>query len=389
MTSEQKYFIQILSDHLVGRESCPPEKPVDWEDIVSAAKKHDLAAIVWHQCHKFSPQAEDLYGHCRNSLYNYGRRLKTEELIKTAFEKAGIENFVVKGSLVATLYPIPAYRTMGDTDFVVRKSEYERAHDCLLDEGFKCKNPLSDERVYYRDGIFIELHFRLIDIEDSDSQKSFDYFNNCWDHASNGWVDPDFHMEYLIDHVRKHLVYEGVGFRQFMDVAVLTKNCGELNWSRIEKRMRENGIWGFAERTLAMNEKWFGVKSPVTCGVVSDDFYDAATENIYTSGAFGRDNSANEVGEAVKSSRDSKHKRLRMISNSLRFIFPSYEKMRQNPPFAFVDRRPYLLPVAWVYRIVRSIFVKHAGKGIRAAKSYIISDEEYAKREEWLKSWRL
>lgn len=390
MTSEQKYFIQILSDHLAGRESCPPEDVVDWEEIVSAAKKHDLAGIVWHQCHKLSPLAEALYGHCRNSLYNYGRRVKTEEIIKTAFRNSGIESFVVKGSAIATYYPVPAYRTMGDTDFVVRGNDFEQAHNCLITLGFVCRNVLEQkERIYCKKDFFVELHHGLYYSENMKTGKNPEFFNTCWEHIRDGYPERSFHTVYLLDHLRKHLVFRGAGFRQFMDIAVLTKNCNEKDWAFIESKLIELGLRDFSSRVFAINEKWFGVAPPIECTPSDDAFYEEVTSNIYLNGVFGFNNSENDSGENVIAARNSKHKKLGMLRRALHFFFPTYDNMKRNPPFAFVKGRPYLLPVAWVYRIFRSLFLKQATKGIQTAKKSFISDEEYAKREEWLKSWRL
>lgn len=123
------------------------------------------------------------------------------------------------------------------------------------------------------------------------------FFNDCWKYVEDGAVDPSFHFLFLLLHLRKHFINMGVGFRQFMDVAVLERE--ELNWPWIEKKLRELELWAFAEKVFALNEVWFGVAPPLGIEPVDQSFIGEATELILRNGVFGFDNKENKHNVAV------------------------------------------------------------------------------------------
>lgn len=70
-------------------------------------------------------------------------------------------------------------------------------------------------------------------------------------------------------------------------------------------------------------------------------------------------------------------------------VFPSYKNVYYVPHYQFVQGRPWLLPVVWVYRPIRG-FLK--GKHNDAAKmigSALRSDDKLAMRQRTLSKWGL
>lgn len=70
-------------------------------------------------------------------------------------------------------------------------------------------------------------------------------------------------------------------------------------------------------------------------------------------------------------------------------IFPSYRNIRYVSHYSFVNGRPYLLPVVWIYRPIRSLLKGKGSNGVKLFSSAINSDDAMSSREAMLKKWGL
>ncbi|NCU27417.1 hypothetical protein EOM86_11990, partial [Candidatus Nomurabacteria bacterium] len=87
------------------------------------------------------------------------------------------------------------------------------------------------EGAEYHQPFFIAGTHGVLDI----CRNSFDHF------IVNGRLDDSFHFVFAIYHLCKHFMNSGVGFRQFVDVAVLIKNDDRINWMWTENKLKEIG----------------------------------------------------------------------------------------------------------------------------------------------------
>ncbi len=96
---------------------------------------------------------------------------------------------------------------------------------------------------------------------------------NFWKYVKNGKLDWSFHFLFLIFHLYKHFMINGVGLRQFMVIAVLTKENKELNWLWIVEKLKDLKMWEFAKRVFALNESWFGIVPPLEFQLLKRSFF--------------------------------------------------------------------------------------------------------------------
>ena len=75
------------------------------------------------------------------------------------------------------------------------------------------------------------------------------------------------------------------------------------------------------------------------------------------------------------------------IIAKIRVVFPSYNNLRFSPKYSFVNKKPWLLPYVWVYRIFFIAFNKSARKSIRSDNSG--SNDEIIKRKKFLDNFGL
>lgn len=335
-------LLSILADHLNKRETAPLSSDENLEELVMHAHAQQVEAIIFKQC-----KIGALSNNYASSVFYYTNRLKLIEQISKSFIENGIEFVIVKGTEVAKYYPIPALRTMGDTDIIVRSRDKVKADELLKAMGFTC------DYNYWKSGLEFELHDCLVYEGDGETSAVTSYFNDVWNHVVGDKLEWNFHFLFLLLHLKKHLIHSGVGFRQFYDLAVLMKYNQELDWDVIVCEAKKLGLTGFLKICIAMCCTWFDMEPPIQVDTLDETFIQAATAKIYDNGVFG--DAKNDLTEAARIEKSSLPKPLVKLISTIRFLFPSYGAMKGISYYSFLIDRPYLLPVAWIYRIIRAV----------------------------------
>ena len=376
-TTEQSFFIKILYDFINKEKTAEIPKNLSMEIIASYGKKHEIQAILYYQT-KLPILKEAYY----STLYINTNRADLIQQLKEQFE---FPYFIIKGVEIAELYPVKALRTMGDIDIVVHAEDMEKANAIFLNQGYHNKSKKLESEWHYSKGkMEFELHNQLLYTENVNDSEQQLFFNDCWNYCNNNQLDWNFHFLFLISHLRKHFMNKGVGFRQFMDIAIVSKYC-ELNWTWIEDKAAEIKLLPFLRIVLTFCNRWFGTTTSMKLIDITDEFFETSTLKIFEDGVFGFCNEENASSEAVNLYR--KNGRIGMLKATLHQIFPRYREMKVMKEYAFIDGKPFLLPVAWMYRIL----IK--GKNKKSVKAKLgktfASGETIEKRKELYKQWGL
>ena len=397
MTKEQRFFIHMLSDHLNGRKTAAPED-LDWNQIADYAAKHEVSGLVYHQCRDLLPEPLEALLSQKNAaeVYFYINRRALLKQIFQSFSEAKIPFFTVKGLDVARFYPVPALRTMGDSDIVIRSDDKELAHSIMTTSlGFHNTRKDNIEWIYTKNGLVFELHDHLLYDLPFNSKAGLERADEAWAHArptgegSQYALDWSFHFLFLLLHVRKHLVDAGVGFRHFLDLAVTVRRC-ELDWDWLRRTLEELGMTQFVQICSALLDRWFGISLQVPPLALDDASLDALTETVFNNGVFGMSDERNKDHSEVNAiALRSGPRWLIRLRNLSRSIFPPYRDMRYVKSYAFLDGRPWLLPAAWIYRFYRSIRYRLGAKGRNLVSNAFIPDEKLDARLDELKKWGL
>lgn len=374
MDKSQTEFLRVLAEYANGQQSLAVSVTEE-KDFFSYVQNHQVAGIFYKQtemkCFKASYIAQLCMGRNREILLHE---------IKEALQ--GEEYFVVKGIAVAKYYPDPMLRSMGDIDLVIHEDRQEMIHLKLIQNGFNLVCHENMERVYKKYDMEIEVHSKLIYGEVFDTSQLKCFFNNCWTFFDGVQLDENFHFLYLFVHLRKHMFLEGAGFRQFMDIVFMMKNA-EIDWKWIEEKARQLNLWTFIKRVLAFNERCFQVQSPVKDSNIENEFYETATEIIFKNGVFGFNNPQNEINVSVNLIESSGDRAV-MLKSLRKSLFLPYKTMVKMKEYSFLKKRPYLLPVAWIYRFF--IKMEH---GKRVIDKYLVPDEILRSRQNFLEKWGL
>lgn len=387
MTEEQNYFIQILADHING-STTSPRSSINWSEISQLSHTHQIGGIVYYQCKDFLP--ESVYSSFEKDysaeIYYYLNREQDTNKLIDAFKKNDIKAFLIKGLAVSKYYPVPALRTMGDADLVIRAKDREKSDVLMKSMGFTSPYNGNEEEYHYdRRGFAYELHECLVHHNVATHTQADDFFNNFWLYVKDGKLDPSFHFLFLLKHLQGHFMISGVGFRQFMDVAVMGKNESALNWSWIQEKLDEIGMLDFAKNCIGFIYKWFGIKMPIEMMIPDDNFYEIGTEGILNNGVFGFNNEENQKNHTLNDAR--KAGGIGMVKNALGYVFMPYSKMKTLEAYSYLKDRPYLFPVAWIHRLGRG--VKNFSNSKKNMARNFASKEEISKRDKYLKKWGL
>lgn len=390
MTREETYFINNLSDHLNGKTT-EPVYDLDWNKIFKLSINHQVTGIISAQCKNLIPdEVKPLFQRAQaKAYYYYLKRKNIQKELDDAFNEKGIEHFTVKGLLISDYYPIPALRTMGDIDLVVHTEDRERADVILREKNFRLTNQSKAEWVYYQNDIEIELHDHLIYEQVINRSCMVKFLSSFWSYVDNDTLDPSYHFLYLLLHIRKHFMNSGIGFRQFMDLAVMAVKEQSLNWIWIHEKLQELDLLKFASTCFGLIKMWFGIMIPNEILLPDEAFFEIATETIMHNGIFGFNNVDNRGNIQVNIIRENRNRYplLPVASNAISTFFPRYDELRKNRHYRFVDGKPLLTPIAWVYRVGRGLDGVMRGK--KKMPIVVPSKKKLTTRDEFLNNWGL
>jgi hypothetical protein len=185
-------------------------------------------------------------------------QLVNHELVKFAreLESLGITYIIVKGQILATHYPNPLTRMPGDVDIYLPGRNYNKAIAYVERLTGKELAKFSDGKhvEFTRKDVVFELHDRLSQFSTKTHQRYFDHLIDKVILESNDTVviedyavktlPPTYNILYTFIHLFYHLTAQGIGLRQFCDLAVLigTASVEELNKGELEEHLKALGL---------------------------------------------------------------------------------------------------------------------------------------------------
>lgn len=399
MTPEQICFLRLLQDYVHQRPSVSPSEEINWNQIVQYARDQSLGGIIYVQCRSFMPQKSYplklLHKNFYSEVYESVNSQAALEEIEKKFEEEGVSCMPFKGSVVQQYYPDSELRTMGDRDVLIHHEDREIADRIVCSLGYKKFVDNHAVWTYFKGTTMFEVHDVMFYEYLSNQVNYREYFNHIWDTAvsvnSNGVYTPEVnrHFLYLVCHMAKHIVNNGMGFRAFLDMVFMLQNEKKLDWDWIAAELEQLKLLDFTKTCFALCERWFDVHMPFFTAVLDEGFYHEVTVKVFCDGIFGLHNEQNEAAHSAKEIKRSEQAYWRTaVTLTWKKLFPPYEDMQLIPWYKFLDGRPWLLPVAWIYRWL------YTGK-YKFKQSKDLLMEPFAKRgiiekrEKFIDSWGL
>ena len=221
----------------------------------------------------------------------------------------GIAYVVFKGLAVARHYPEPFVRTMGDVDFYVPKEDFLRAVE-VIEHGLHVEMDKEEVDKHYSfdwQGIRFEMHYqietfgshrhqhrfdRMIDEAMAEHTDSFKVCGSEGEETEVCVLPPEEDLIVVFKHWFNHLLVEGVGLRQTLDLAVLLNVYQDkINIGRLMTALDGIGYMKAFRAMLAMMKLYFGMywtDSFFVSDRRDERYADKLMATVMESGNFGR-----------------------------------------------------------------------------------------------------
>ena len=265
------------------------------------------------------------------------------------FEKQGIWNMPLKGSVLKDLYPENGMREMADNDLLLNADKQEQSKEIMLSHGYTAEHyGVGNHDVYMKPPVLnFELHTTLFGSDHdetlyryySDTKRLLrkDEDNNYGFHFSN----EDFYV-YMTAHEWKHYNGGGTGIRSLLDCYVYCKVKGDLlDWEYITAQCKQLEIADFEQKRRALAVKVFSSKTLLELTKSEQEML----MSYLTAGTYGT------IENSIEKKLKQQSKKRYILSN----MFPNLDYMKRS--VGFVRKIPILYPVGIVYRWGR-VFVK-------------------------------
>lgn len=229
----------------------------DVAEILEEAERQTVTALIFDAMTMYgikSPIRVMLkYFSYSEVVKQYNRKLNAASLaLGRLLSQNGVDYAIVKGQVLANLYPKPLLRQPGDIDFYCDSNDFERAKR-IINQTWRIKfeeNYSKKHLSFVYKGVAFEMHFLLIKFYNKRK-------NNYWEcllHNDNGsdvlidgkpvkTLSPSLHTLYVFLHLYSHLMNLGIGLRQFCDLAVMLHACqSEIDYEELKQELKTLGM---------------------------------------------------------------------------------------------------------------------------------------------------
>lgn len=300
---------------------------------------------IWNQSIAKAIRKVILFDEEREALFKY-------------LENRGIWYMPLKGIILKGYYPAIGMRQMSDNDILFDEVYAEDVCNYMISRGYTVESyGKSNHDVYEKTPIYnFEMHRSLYGV--TQGKLWNDYYSDIKsrlirdDGSSFGYhmTDEDFYV-YIVSHGYKHHKGSGTGIRTLLDYYVyLQRNERNMDFSYIEHECEKLGLADYEFESRKLCRRVFGVSDRQQPTLSNDE--QNILECYFYSGVYGTtermiQNRMNEYGVGGRRASKSLY--------VLRRVFPGEEVYRYYP---FVNEHRWLLPVFYIWRIVRLPFIK-------------------------------
>lgn len=277
---------------------------VNWTEVFTLSKKHGVLALAFDGFERLIKE-NDKYEHLitkEHKLHLLGYVLKLEILYEKQkrtlrklthfYEKHNIKTLVLKGYGMSLYYPIPSHRTCGDID-VYLYGDIDQSDEILEKVGIKIYRENAHHSTFKIDGVMIENHRTLFDVEIHKSNQRFEkifqkllqlpqerirlsgqtLFRPC----------ATLNAIHLIRHTGGDFVFGKIMLRQIVDICVFFSSKPNINWQYALYVLEDEGMMPFYNAVATICVEYFKVSPICFIGYTSSvDIANKVLNEIFT-----------------------------------------------------------------------------------------------------------
>ena len=406
MLATDELLLTILRGAIRGKKASL-EKPLSEADLSALfdrAEEQKVLPLIFdaicpsHLLHSIDSQLIERYQ--KKALEWVTRQIiQTNEFLVMlhGMQKVGLDPIVMKGLVCRELYPQPMLRTSVDEDLLVEDRQFKAFHEAIVACGLNSDQEAPDfekdvEISYHHPSspLYIELHRRMFAPDQEVYGLFSSMFSDVHQRATTIQVQdmhvrtlsPTDHLLFLMLHAYKHFLYGGVGIRQMCDIGLFAEAYGqEVDWEYILHACQQTGMGTLPAAFFHIMATYLGIN--LTKANVPSEWREQAIDvlpllnDIMSGGLMGnvdgnRMHSSNITLGAVASKGRDHHS----LAGVLQSLFPPFDYMQSL--FGYVKRKPLLLPIGWLHRIINYIFRLSKDNRLSAIATIKIGQERIA-----------
>ena len=369
MNAADRLFLQCVRAGLHPDEPVEPElSQAAFPRVFTLGKQHQLTGLVLDTLMKaHQPLPPEQVSEARSAAVNAAIRQQIQENelldLLLALYAEGIEPLLVKGAVCRNLYPQPLLRPSVDEDLYLPRAQAEKAHSLLCSHGLTPDKPEATvetdfELSYHRPNspTYLELHFSLLDPDSPVFGPCNVFFQDSFSHPSTVQIQdvevrtlcPTEHVLFLLLHAYKHFLHSGFGIRLIADLCLFTaRYADEIDHAHVFEACRQLRCEAFAAACYKIGSVWLGFEVPAIWQKETVDEL-PLLEDILESGLHGAE-SLDRLHSSTITLQTVANERTGKRSGGLRgSLFPSANQLSGR--YRYLQKAPFLLPVAWVQR---------------------------------------
>lgn len=381
----QSDFLMIIRACFCNIDGIDISPDVDYREIYRLACEHSMQSVIYSRLYNkinLPDDLRDVWAEASFSAVTWqmGKQEKFLEVYSKLVD-SGINAIVLKGITLREIYPDGDCRPSCDEDIFVDKKDVDRVISIFEECGMAFQSGGVDDWTYQDKAskLSIELHTKFIEdyIPLSYSFKSYANPSECVvDGVALRTLDKTESCLYIFFHIYQHFLASGVGIRQLCDLyQYINTYYGEINWNAFYDALEDNKLSRFFYALVNIGQQYLFLKKELFEVEYID--VDKLVEDVISSGVYGGSEDERSFINSYMLSAVKNRSANRFV-NKLRMIFPSYTIMKKR--YSFIDKKPYLLPAAWIirfFRIIKSGDFRKSDKSVKKAEKRLLLFEEY------------
>lgn len=370
MDRSDELLLDALRCAIRGEPVCWDIQPAaeDLYRAISLARRHSVLPLFVHACSEVfgilpDRELERLRQEARAITISQAAHTADLLLLMDELSTRGLRPAIMKGLICRELYPEPEQRASVDEDLLIAPDDLSAYHEALLDLGAQPVHPETalpgaDEVSYTIEarGLYIELHMCLFPADSDAYGDCAALFNGAVGRSVIQHIygrelrtlSPTDHMLFLLCHAYKHLLHGGVGIRQICDICLFAERYGcKISWENVLASCKKIHIDVLSAAMFRIGAQHLGLPAPDVFSTIETDelplLDDCLTGGLYGADDIDRLHSSTLTLEAVAAGKTGRRRR-----GALHSLFLPASSLAGR--FPYLQRRPWLLPVAWVQR---------------------------------------
>lgn len=253
--------------------SAPGEE--EWTELLNTARKQSVLGVTFPVVDR-TPEKDgpSLRDYSKWALMdekirqNYDKTLERARELCGIFERADLRCCILKGLGTARYYPDPSRRQSGDIDIWVEGKRKDTIS--FLESRYKV-----DDIVYHHceaeifPDLKVEVHFTPSWLNNPfRNRKLQKYYKDSFEGQHNNRDEmlgipvptAEFSAVHCMIHIFRHILHEGIGIRQFMDLYYILGSLSEKGREEVRRTLEELGLERCSKAVMYVIQDLFGTE---------------------------------------------------------------------------------------------------------------------------------